>query len=146
MRFLLAATAAALVVGATVASSVLLLAGYRYLPERRFEVVVYLEPEITVEQRAAVESSFPAGLSSGGTVRFETREEALARLRERWKDQRDRVEGIQLESMSESFRLTSIAREFDCAPIPAIRELPGVERVWVVMRPAQSKYGAELSC
>ncbi|MFC7535293.1 permease-like cell division protein FtsX [Actinoplanes sp. GCM10030250] len=145
LRMMLAVTAAALVIGAAASTSVLLLAGYRYVPDRKFEVAVFLEPDISAEDKAVIRAELDE-FPDGGAVRLETRDEALARVKETWKHQPDRVEGIQLESMSESFRLISVAREFDCGPVPEIRELAGVERVWIAMRPAGGRYGAELSC
>ncbi|MEU4424260.1 permease-like cell division protein FtsX [Actinoplanes sp. NPDC024001] len=142
---LVAVAGAALVIGAVAATSVMIAAGWRYQPDRQFEVAVFLEPGITAEQRSAIRSEL-TGFPGAGDVRLETRDQALARLREAWKHQPDRVEGIQVETMSESFRLVAVGREFDCGPVPGIRRLPGVERVWIVMHATSSRYGAELGC
>ncbi|MEV6305854.1 permease-like cell division protein FtsX [Actinoplanes sp. NPDC051861] len=141
----LAITAAALALGAVASTSVMLFAGWRYTPERKFEVAVFLEPEVSESEKETILaelSTFP----DAGEVRLETRDEALARLKETWKHQPDRVEGIQIESMSESFRFVAAGRGFDCGSVPGIREMAGVERVWIVMRATPSRYGAELAC
>ncbi|MEU4564395.1 permease-like cell division protein FtsX [Actinoplanes sp. NPDC023936] len=142
-RRLLAFTAAALLAGAAASTTVLLVAGYRYAPVRSYEVTVELSESATEEHKSAIRSELD---DAPGEVVFENREEALARFRKEWKDDPERVAGVQVESMSESFRLTSEGREFDCAPIPRIRELPGVERLWVVMEPTASRPGAEIGC
>lgn len=135
--------AVALLAGVAISSTVMLLSGWRYVPERTFELTVELADDATEEQKVAVRSELD-GLP--GEIVFETREQALTRFRERWKDDPERVAGVQVESMSASFRHTSTARNFDCAPIPRLRELPGVERLWVVMQPTASRPGAEIGC
>ncbi|MFF0377623.1 permease-like cell division protein FtsX [Actinoplanes missouriensis] len=140
---MLVVAAAALFAGAAASSTVMLVSGWRYAPVRSFEVTVELADSATEEHKAAVRSELD---DVPGEVVFESREEALTRFRKEWKDDPERVAGVQVESMSESFRLTSEGREFDCAPIPRIRELPGVERLWVVMQPTASRPGAEIGC
>ena len=137
--------AGALVAGALASTTVLLVAGYRHVPERRFEVTVTLQDAATAEQRSTVHSEL-ADLPADGEVRFETREQALKRYKQSWKDDPERVAGVQVESMPEAFHVTSTGREFECGPIPGIRELSGVDRAWVVMRPSGSRPGAELAC
>ena len=137
--------AGALVAGALASTTALLVAGYRYAPERRFEVTVTLQDEATDEQKSAIRAEL-AELPAGDEVRFETREQALARYRKSWEDDPERVAGVQVESMSEAFHVTATGRDFDCSPIPGIRELAGVERTWVVLRPNGSRPGAELAC
>ncbi|WP_229075385.1 permease-like cell division protein FtsX [Actinoplanes sp. DH11] len=142
-----AMAAAALFIGAATSITVMLLAGWRYVPERTFELTVELEPAATEAQKSAIRSELEsASADVSGEVRFETREEALARFREQWKDDPERVAGVQVESMSESFRWTAEAREFDCTPVPAIRQMSGVDRLWVVGNATAGRPAVEIGC
>ncbi|MEV0897059.1 hypothetical protein [Actinoplanes sp. NPDC049802] len=119
-RWLLLLTVAAvtLILGAVSATGVMYFSGWRHMPEREFTVAVYMVPDASAEQRAAVR-------------------EALGGL--------PAVDGVRLEAY-ESLHLTTVGRDFDCAPIPAIRESAGVDRVRVTMRPRGRRVGAVLGC
>ncbi|MDI6102828.1 permease-like cell division protein FtsX [Actinoplanes sp. NEAU-A12] len=141
---LLAAAAGALVFGTVASTGVMLFAGYRYTPEREFSVSVHLYPDADVRQRAAVETAMRRLPAEDG-VRLESRQQAYEKLRARSTDP-VQWEGVDAESMPESLHLTTVGRDFDCAPIPGIRKLDGVDRVRVVMRPEAGRPGAEWGC
>ena len=140
----LAIAAGALILGAIASTSTMLIAGYRYTPEREFTVAVHLLPDADDRQRAAVEKAL-ARLPARDGVRLETRQEAYEKLRARSAGP-EQMEGVEADSLPESLHLTTVGRDFDCAPIPRIRKLDGVDRVRVVLRPLPGRPGAELGC
>lgn len=142
---LFAAAAGAVVLGSVGSTTAMLLSGWRYTPEREFTVAVHLEPDTAVKQRDAVRDAL-ARLPDGAGVRLETREEAYAKFRERVSNDPEQLAGVEPESMPESLHLVTTGRSFDCGPIPAIRDLSGVDRVRVVMRPQAGRWGAEVGC
>ncbi|GAA1585502.1 permease-like cell division protein FtsX [Actinoplanes couchii] len=142
---LFAVAAGAVVLGSLASTTAMLLAGWRYAPERQFSVAVYLEPDAGTDQREAVQDAL-GGLPEGTGVRLETREEAYARFRERVANDPDQLAGVDAGSMPESLHLITNGRSFDCDPIPGIRKLSGVDRVRVVMKPLAGRWGAEVAC
>lgn len=131
--------------GSVGSTTAMLLSGWRYTPEREFTVAVYLEPDAAPKQRDAARDAL-ARLPDGSGVRLETREEAYDRFRERVSNDPEQLAGVEPESMPESLHLVATGRGFDCGPIPAIRDLSGVDRVRVVMRPLAGRWGAEVGC
>jgi cell division protein FtsX len=142
---LLGTAAGALVLGSVASTTVMLVAGWRYAPEREFTVAVSMEPDADSRQRDAVEQALSA-LPARDGIRLETREQAHQRFRERAGNDPVQLEGITADSMPESLSLTTVGRDFDCGPLPAVRKMTGVGRVRVIMRPAAGRPGAELVC
>ncbi|GIE32241.1 hypothetical protein Ait01nite_052860 [Actinoplanes italicus] len=142
---LLGTAAGALVLGSVASTTVMLLAGWRYVPEREFAVSVAMEPDADTRQRDAVKRALGA-LPARDGIRLETREQAYQRFRERAGNDPVQLEGITADSMPESLSLTTVGRDFDCGPLPAVREMTGVNRIRVVMRPGSGRPGAELVC
>ncbi|MEU4621010.1 permease-like cell division protein FtsX [Actinoplanes sp. NPDC023801] len=142
---LLGTAAGALVLGAVASTTVMLVAGWRYVPEREFTVAVSMEPDADLRQRDAVEQALGA-LPARDGIRLETREQAYQKLRERAGNDPVQLEGVTAESMPESLSLTTVGRDFECGPLPAVRKMAGVDRVRVVMRPGAGRPGAELVC
>lgn len=142
---LLVAAAVALVLGSVASTTVMLVAGWRYVPEREFTVSVAMEPDADARQRDAVKQALGV-LQSRDGVRLETREQAYQRLRERVGNDPVQLEGITVDAMPESLSLTTVDRDFDCGPLPAVRRMSGVDRVRVVVRPGFGRPGAELVC
>ena len=140
----LAVAAGALVLGSIGSTSALLLSGWRHTPEREFAVAVHLQPDADERQRSAVEKAL-AQLPADG-VRLETRQEAYEKLRKKYAQDPSQLEGVEPETMPESLHLTTIGRDFDCGPISGIRKLSGVDRIRVVLRPADGRWGAEVAC
>lgn len=141
---LLAVAAGALVLGSVASTGAMLFAGWRYTPEREYSVAVHLYPDADAQQRAAVESML-GRLPSEDGVRVETRQQAYEKLRARSTDPAQ-LEGVEPDTMPESLHLTTVGRDFDCAPIPRIRTMDGVDRIRVIMRPEPGRPGAELGC
>ncbi|GAA4939255.1 permease-like cell division protein FtsX [Actinoplanes utahensis] len=142
---LLGIAAGTLVLGSVASTSAMLLSGWRYAPEREFTVAVYLQPDADERQRGAVENALTA-LPARDGVRLETRQEAYEKLRKKHAQDPRQLDGIEPETMPESLHLTAVGRNFDCGPIPGIRNLSGVDRIRVVLQPADGRWGAEVSC
>jgi cell division protein FtsX len=142
---LLAVAAVALVLGSAVSTTVMLLAGWRYHPEREFTVAVFLLPDADSTQREAVQRKL-GQLPAIDEIRVETREQAYEKLRVRVGGDPTQMEGIEAATMPESLHLTTVGRDFDCGPLPSIRKMDGVDRIRVVMRPEGGRPGAELGC
>lgn len=142
---LLAVAAGALVLGSVASTTAMLLSGWRYTPEREFTVAVYLEPDAGRSQRDAVHEALTE-LPDHDGIRVETREEAYAKFRERVAYDPEQLAGVDPQTMPESLHLTTVGRGFDCGPIPAIRDLSGVDRVWVTMKPHAGRWGAQVGC
>ncbi|SDT73107.1 cell division transport system permease protein [Actinoplanes derwentensis] len=137
--------AGALVLGSVASTTAMLIAGWRYAPEREFTVAVYLEPDAGTDQRDAVRGAL-ARLPARDGVRLETREEAYAKFREKVSNDPEQLAGVMPEMLPESLYLIAPGRSFDCGPIPGIRDLSGVDRVRVVMKPQAGRWGAEIGC
>jgi cell division protein FtsX len=142
---LLAVATAALVLGSIASTTAMLLAGWRYMPEREFSVAVFMQPDADTGQREAVQRRL-GGLPAVDGVRVETREQAYEKLRQRVSGDPTQMEGIEAATMPESLHLTTVGRDFDCGPLPSIRKMAGVDRIRVVMRPESGRPGAELGC
>jgi cell division protein FtsX len=142
---LLGTAAGALVLGSVASTTVMLVAGWRYVPEREFIVSVSMEPDADMRQRDAVKQALRV-LPARDGIRIETREQAYQKFRERAGNDPVQLEGITADSMPESLSLTTVGRDFDCGPLPAVRKMTGVDRVRVVMRPGAGRPGAELVC
>ncbi|BEL10472.1 hypothetical protein Q0Z83_086630 [Actinoplanes sichuanensis] len=142
---LLAVVAAALVLGSIASTTAMLLAGWRYVPEREFTVAVVMQPDADTTQREAVQRRL-GELPAVDGVRLQTREQAYEKLRQRVAGDPTQMEGIEAATMPESLHLTTVGRDFDCGPLPLIRKMSGVDRIRVVMRPDGSRPGAELGC
>jgi cell division protein FtsX len=101
------------------------------LPERRYQVRATLDTDATPEQTAAIHSAMSSRFPTG-TLRVESREEALERFRETFKDQPDLLEKVGPESLPESLLLATAGKGFDCAALAPVEEMDGVSmvRVW----------------
>ncbi|MCA2219413.1 permease-like cell division protein FtsX [Jidongwangia harbinensis] len=139
-----AVTVLALAAGAAGAVSVLLVSGWRKPLDREYQVSVFLKDDITEAQRTAVQTELAKFPARDG-VRFESRAEAFKRFEELWKDEQDKPQ-VEADDLPESFRLTVIATEFDCAPLRAVGALPGVNRPIVSMMPAKGRPGSAIAC
>ncbi|MFC4066166.1 permease-like cell division protein FtsX [Actinoplanes subglobosus] len=142
---LLAVAAVALVSGSAVSTTVMLVAGWRYEPEREYAVTVFLQPDADTAQREAVQRRL-GQLPAVDGVRVETRDQAYEKLRQRVAGDPTQMEGIEPATMPESLHLTTVGRDFDCGPLPSIRKMAGVDRIRVTTRPAGGRPGAELAC
>jgi cell division protein FtsX len=144
-RIVLVTAAVVVVLVGAIAVAAIVTFGRDREPRHRYEVTVFLEADVTAEQKAAVEPALRA-LHPVDGVRFESREQAWARFRERFKDKPDLVASTKAESMPQSFRLATTGRVFDCAALAPVRQLPGVNQIVVVQVPAKDSPGATVEC
>ncbi|AEV85827.1 hypothetical protein ACWT_4808 [Actinoplanes sp. SE50] len=133
---LLATALVALVVGAAGATSVLLLSGWRKPAEQRYNVSFFLKQSVTAAQTSAIRTELEK-VPAVKDLRYESKEEALAKFKEMYKDKPEMIEAIEKSGSDNglpvSFRLDMKASDFDCRTMEAIRALPGVEQYSVVM-------------
>ncbi|WP_200210672.1 permease-like cell division protein FtsX [Micromonospora coerulea] len=142
-RLLLVVAAVAMLVGALAATTVVLVIGRG--DQHQYAVNVFLNKDVTAEQKAAIESALDA-LEPVESIRFESREQAWQHFKEMFKDSPDMIAQASADAMPESFRLTTKGREFDCARLVPIRRLPGVDEIQVIQRPTKGKPGAAVGC
>jgi cell division protein FtsX len=135
---------AAMLVGVIAATAVFLFSGEDG-PLNRYQVTVFLDHDITAEQKGAVESAL-ADLHPVDGVRFETRDQAWEKFREMFKDQPELIERVEAEHLPESFGLATTGEVFDCAALASVRQLPGVADTTVVQVPAGGRPGAVIQC
>lgn len=106
-------------------------------PARSVAIVVFLDPEVTTEQKDAI-GSYLGGLAVVGEVRFESREDAFRRFVEIYADQPDLVAQTSPASLPESFRLTLADRGDLVAVKTHLVEQAGVDGVTVPSAPVSS--------
>lgn len=133
-----------MVIGAVVAVAVLLVAGWRHVPDRRYDVAVFLTPSITAGDRAAVRARLER-LPAVDGVRLETRQEAYDKFRKTWAG-RPEAADVSADALPESFRVTTRGEEFDCGPVRGLYDAPGVQQVTIVAPAAEDRPGSELFC
>jgi cell division protein FtsX len=137
--------AMAMLVGAGVTAAVFVVSDRFGQPRHEFRVTVFLDRDITADQKAAVESAL-SGLHPVNGVIFESREQAWARFQELFKDRPELINSAKPEHLPESFRLTTAGREFDCPALARVRELPGVDQISVVRPAKDGQPGAVIEC
>lgn len=130
--------------GAAAATGVLLVTGLPGQPVHSFSVNVYLDNEVTADQRAAIEAALPA-FDPVGEVKFETREQAWENFQRMTKDYPEVLRDSKMEYMPESFRFETRGRLFDCTGFTKVRHMPGVEKIQVIQHRV-SGYGATITC
>jgi cell division protein FtsX len=136
----------AALLGAAVATGVIVLSGWRAEPSHRFSVLVFLNTDVTAAQRDAVRSRLTA-LHPVGGVQFEDRAQAWQKFQKNFKDLApDLANSSRPESMPESFRLVLRARAFDCSVLAPVRALPGIDEIKVVQYPEKGRPGAMIGC
>jgi cell division transport system permease protein len=134
----------AMLVGAAAATGVLLVTGLPGQPVHRFAVSVYLDHDVTAEQKAAIEAALPA-FKPSGDIKFVSRDEAWRTFQERAKDFPELLQGANAESMPESYTFETEGRLFDCTGYAKVRHLPGVDKVQVLQHRVNG-YGATIIC
>ncbi|XVU23769.1 permease-like cell division protein FtsX [Actinoplanes sp. CA-054009] len=123
----------------------LLYAGFEKPVERSYDISVFLKPEATEAQKKAIHDQL-AKVPHEGEVRFENRDQALARFKELWKDEPSFAEQVNAKSLPESYRLTSKVAAFDCAPMKVAGQMAGVNDVVIVMYPVKNEPGGSIRC
>lgn len=137
---------AALFVGAAGASAGFLVFDRDERPVNRYHVAVYLEQEVTAEQKEAINTVL-TDLRGVDELRFQTREEAWERFKEEYKDSPDLLSAARPEQMQDSFLFITTGTEFDCGAIVApVRDLAGVDEVSAGMPVAGNRPGAQIIC
>lgn len=134
-----------MLVGAIAATTVIAIAGRNGQPEHRFNVTVFLGKDVTIQQKADVESALSA-LHPVDGVQFEDREEAWRKFQETFKDRPDLIASSKAEYLPESFRLVATGEVFDCAALASVARLPGVDETVVAQLPAEGRPGAVVKC
>ncbi|WP_144118388.1 permease-like cell division protein FtsX [Catellatospora sichuanensis] len=140
----LAAILGALLAGAVLATAAFMVLG-RSEPEHRFNVSVYLDRDVTEEQRAAVRTAL-AALDPVNGVRHESREQAYRNFQELMKDSPDIVGSIKPGELPESFQVLFIATVFDCEMLTRVKPMEGVDTIVVQRRPRSDQPGVTVSC
>ena len=114
-------------------------------PRHEYRVAVFLDHEITADQKAAVETAL-ARLHPVDGVTFESREQAWAKFQEMFKDRPELINSTKPQDLPESFHLTTTGTEFDCAALAPVRALPGVNEISVVQPAKDGRPGAVIDC
>lgn len=135
----------ALLVGSGATAAVLLMTDRFGQSRHEYRVTVFLDNDITAEQKAEVRSTM-ARMRPVDGIGFETREQAWEKFRETFKDQPELINSAKPEALPESFHLTTTGAEFDCAAMALVRDLPGVEKVTVVQPATDGRPGAVITC
>ncbi|MET0425680.1 MAG: permease-like cell division protein FtsX [Actinoplanes sp.] len=117
-----------MLLGAAVTAGVLVLSGWRYEPERDYEVAVFLRAEATAEQKEAVRAAL-ADMPAEGDVRLETSAEAYERFKKLWTDDQQGMPDISPDALPESFHLTIPGDTVDCGQLKRLGKQPGVQDV-----------------
>jgi len=138
-----AVAAISAVIGAGAAFGIIMSTGAGR-PTLQYNVSVFLEHDVTAEQKAAIEAALPK-FKPSSDVTFETREQAWQNLQEMAKTVPEVLQSTNKESLPESFRFKTEGHEFDCGGVLAVRDLPGVDEILVVQLPAHG-YGAKVTC
>jgi cell division transport system permease protein len=141
---LLAVAVVAMLLGAGIASTVILGFGVGQ-PSFKYAVSVFLNHDITDEQKTAVGSSLSRMHTVDG-VHFENRDAAWKKFQGTFKDHPAILNSTKPDSLPESFRAETAGRVFDCAAVVAVRQLPGVEQITVVQYPSKGRPGATVGC
>jgi hypothetical protein len=133
-------------IGAALAVSVLLLAGWRHVPVNRYTVSVILETQATVAQREEVRAVL-AKLPTVGGVTLQTREQAYADLTKTLTGINKPVPGeFTAETMPETLRASTVGRDFDCSAVTALHVYPGVSHLLVGMEQGGTGQRSTLGC
>ncbi len=144
-RLLVLVAVAALLAGAVAAASAVFLLGWRPPQERQYVVSAVLEKDVTAQQKDAVEQAL-GGIRSAGTVRFLSRADTYARLREALKSNPELLDKITEAAAFESYEVTFRDAEFTCDGVTTIGKLPGVDRLNVTRKPTAKEPGATVAC
>lgn len=140
----LVVAAVSMLLGVAVGGGTLYLTGWRYQPDRAFSVIVFLKEGTTAEQKAAIQATLEKMPSRNG-VHLETKAEAYAHYKELFKGE-TLSEYITPDTLPESFRLSIVAKEFDCKPVFELRKLPGIGQIIVGTAVTKKHPGGSVVC
>nr|WP_296069862.1 permease-like cell division protein FtsX [uncultured Actinoplanes sp.] len=137
---------ASLVLGAVVATSVLLFSGWRYAPVNEYRITVTMKRDATAQQKDAARAVL-AKLPSEKGVTTENRDEAFARMVKDFEDVGYPMpDGLSAEDMPEALKVSTKDRDFDCTAVSALHDNAGVDRFIVGMVDGATGRGAALGC
>ncbi|GIF22372.1 hypothetical protein Ate02nite_51020 [Paractinoplanes tereljensis] len=136
-----------MVLGVGAAGGALYLAGWRQPVVREFRVWAALKTDVTEPQKAAVRAELGRIPATDG-VKYTSSAEAYARTKELMESQNMTayLEGLDADSMPQSFELITTGTEFRCAQLAAVRALPGLSDVRVTMVPTGKRPGGPVAC
>lgn len=112
--------------------------------QRDYEIVVGLEPAVTVEQRVAIKAAVDRLESDA--VEFHTKEQNFEELKQQFADQPEVLQSLQVENVGETFIATRRAANPDCRPVPELKKLAGVREVSVHMPVDGDRLEGFLAC
>jgi hypothetical protein len=97
---------------------------------RRHFVTVLLDPEVTPEQRAAVEEELQ-GWDPAVGPEFKSSGDVASAAAEMYQDDPEAAEQAADIALPATFIMTVESPVFDCGPVPALLELPGVQDIMI---------------
>ncbi|MGC4794484.1 permease-like cell division protein FtsX [Micromonospora saelicesensis] len=109
--------------------------------ETATDAAVYLAPEITDQQRAVIKHGLDAD-PAVGTVVFQSREEALEKLKKVYADTPELVDHIVPSQLPESFRITLVVRTQYAELAERAKRLSGVDEIIGIDCPAGTSASA----
>lgn len=136
--------AVSMLLGACVGAGALLFAGWRYQPDREFNVSVFIKEGATAAEKSAIQAEL-AKMPAKNGVHLETKAEAFQHFKELWKDD-PQAPDITADVLPESFKLAVVGKEFDCAPIRTVRKLPKVADVIITAMVTKKHPGLTVHC
>jgi hypothetical protein len=134
----------AAIIGAGGAVGVLYGTGRLDGPTLQYSVSVYLEHDVTADEKAAIEAALSRFHPSGG-VTFESREQAFKNWQEMSKDLPKGLGTVTADTLPESFHFDTKRRWFDCNVVRVVRNLQGVDEIVVAQLPGHG-YVAKITC
>ncbi|WP_433291709.1 permease-like cell division protein FtsX [Actinoplanes sp. CA-030573] len=136
--------AVSMLLGVGIGAGALLVGGWRYQPDREFNVSVFLKEGATAAEKSAIQAEL-AKMPAKDGVHLETKAEAYQRFKELWKDDPQAPE-ITPDVLPESFKLVVVGKEFDCAPVRTVRKLPKVGDVIIAAAVTEKHPGLGVHC
>ncbi|MEU2613887.1 permease-like cell division protein FtsX [Micromonospora sp. NPDC007271] len=106
------------------------------------DVSVFLTMDVTDQQRSAVNRELAAD-PVVRTVRFVSREEALARFRKTFEDKPELVAAVKAEQLPESFRIKLVGRSRYAGLAARVGRMPGVDEMVGSVCPAGASVWAD---
>jgi hypothetical protein len=112
--------------------------------QRDFEVIVFLEQQITEQQRTAVRAALDR--AAPGEVEARTAEDNFELFKRDNADDPELLQRLTPAAFGESLLYRTHGVDVDCGPVPGIRKLAGVRDVTVHMPAAGDRLEGNLIC
>ncbi|XVV11125.1 permease-like cell division protein FtsX [Actinoplanes sp. CA-131856] len=123
----------------------LLYEGFEKPDVKAYKVTVWMKPEATEEQKAAIRAQLEQLPNQTG-IEFTSSADSFADAKELYKDRPDLLQALTPEKMPQSFRLTAESATFDCGSLPAIRKMPGYSDLQVGRMASKTEPPASIAC